>query len=197
MFPSWRPTDAHSTREFGLVRYGIDQVRRAGLGFSSDEAGPGLFVGGRSAIGRTFTLGGDELGGFSRERGEAGGLQVRFNTSECRGVFRGADHHSENVFRRAKSNFRPKPFSAQQLHKYLGHAPVYRRYLEISVARNTASRTRNERRRLWFRPGGPCIDRLNLGRTRGGCLPRLRGRSKANLGITLRRTGATSLRTES
>jgi len=24
-------TDAHSTREFGLVRYGIDQARRAGL----------------------------------------------------------------------------------------------------------------------------------------------------------------------
>ena len=28
-------TDAHSTREFGLVRYGIDQARRAGLGKSS------------------------------------------------------------------------------------------------------------------------------------------------------------------
>lgn len=24
-------TDAHSTREFGLVRYGLDQARRAGL----------------------------------------------------------------------------------------------------------------------------------------------------------------------
>jgi DNA polymerase (family X) len=24
-------TDAHSTREFGLIRYGIDQARRAGL----------------------------------------------------------------------------------------------------------------------------------------------------------------------
>jgi DNA polymerase (family X) len=24
-------TDAHSTREFGLVQYGIDQARRAGL----------------------------------------------------------------------------------------------------------------------------------------------------------------------
>ena len=28
-------TDAHSTREFGLVRYGIDQARRAGLEKSS------------------------------------------------------------------------------------------------------------------------------------------------------------------
>jgi DNA polymerase (family 10) len=28
-------TDAHSTREFGLIRYGIDQARRAGLDKSS------------------------------------------------------------------------------------------------------------------------------------------------------------------
>ena len=28
-------TDAHSTREFGLIRYGIDQARRAGLEKSS------------------------------------------------------------------------------------------------------------------------------------------------------------------
>jgi len=28
-------TDAHSTREFGLVRYGVDQARRAGLGKES------------------------------------------------------------------------------------------------------------------------------------------------------------------
>ena len=140
-------------REFGLVRYGIDQARRAGL----EKVGNlphGLFVGGR-----TFRycrmLSGDELGGFSRERGEADSLQVRFHAGEGGGVLRWADQHSKNIVSRAIGKFRRKSLSVQHLYKNPCHATVHGRYLKVGVAWSVLFGTRNDRyRRHW----------LNLGR---------------------------------